>query len=72
MRQKITHTNVYSKVNTSMDPGQLESILEDLREKSDIEIADLKEMHEATYSDKVCWGGIDEVLDTVIRCAGVG
>lgn len=39
--------------NMSSDAGQLEIILDELREKSDNDIAYFKEMLEATYRDKV-------------------
>lgn len=58
MRQKITTTSVYSKIDTSLDPGQLENIIDELREKSDMDIADFKEMLERAYRDKVWKVGV--------------
>lgn len=44
---------MYGKIDTSLDPGQLETIIDELREKSDTDIADFKDMLEAAYRDKV-------------------
>ena len=53
MRENFTHTRTYDQVDTSLDAGQLETIIDELREKSDMDIAGFKEMLEAAYKDKV-------------------
>lgn len=56
MHEKVSHSSFYSKIDTSMDPGQLEIIIDELREKSDMDIADFKEMLETAYRNKVRYG----------------
>lgn len=53
MHEKVSHSSFYSKIDTSMDPGQLEIIIDELREKSDMDIADFKEMLETAYRNKI-------------------
>ncbi len=51
MRSKLSNTSV--RIDTSLDPSNLENIIDELREKSDTDIADYKDMVEAAYKEKV-------------------
>ena len=49
------HISFSDKYETSLpSEGHLESALEDLREKSDMDIAEYKAMIDVVYRDKVC------------------
>lgn len=68
LRTKITTTSFSSQVDTStvLDPGSLEATIDELRERSDMGIADYKERLDAIYRDKIA-----EYQDTTARDATI-
>ena len=53
MRTKIIRTTYSENFESFQDPGHLESAIDELREKSDMDIAGFKAMLDAAYKDKV-------------------
>ena len=53
MRLKLARTTYSESYESFTDAGNLESAIDELREKSDLDIADFKTMLETAYRDKV-------------------
>lgn len=53
MRMKISRTSYSETYESFAEGGHLESAIDELREKSDTDIASFKTMLDAAYKDKV-------------------
>ena len=53
LQTKIVHATYSERFESFQDPGHLETAVEELRERSDMDIAGFKAMLDAAYKDKI-------------------